>query len=132
MSAPLGLLDTSFFIAIEVGRRYREDLLPDQGVVSVITLGELHTALHTAPSPESLMARIATFEAATGFQALPVTAATARHWGRLRAAAKTLGQARVNDLWIAATALEHGLPVVTQDQAFTVLRAVGGPNAIVI
>ncbi|MDR0594626.1 MAG: PIN domain-containing protein [Bifidobacteriaceae bacterium] len=132
MSAPLGLLDTSFFIARETGRAYREELLPEQGVISTITLGELHTALHTAPTPEALVRRIATFETATAFQALPVTSATARHWGRLRAAARTIGQARVNDLWIAATALEHGISVVTQDRAFRALEALGGPPVIEI
>ena len=42
---------------------------------------------------------------------LPVDAATARRWGRLSAA---LGN-RDADLLIAATALEHGLTVVTRN-----------------
>jgi predicted nucleic acid-binding protein len=32
----------------------------------------------------------------------------------------------VNDLWIAATALAHGLPVVTQDDDFSPVEGVAG------
>ena len=46
-----------------------------------------------------------------GERILPVDVATARRWGRLSA---TLGQDSA-DLLIAATALEHGLTVVTRN-----------------
>ena len=46
-----------------------------------------------------------------GERVLPVDTATARRWGRLSA---TLGQDSA-DLLIAATALEHGLTVVTRN-----------------
>ena len=46
-----------------------------------------------------------------GDRVLPVDLATARRWGRLSA---TLGYERA-DLLIAATALEHGLTVVTRN-----------------
>ena len=46
-----------------------------------------------------------------GERVLPVDIATARRWGRLSA---TLGHEGA-DLLIAATALEHGLPVVTRN-----------------
>ena len=46
-----------------------------------------------------------------GERVLPVDSATARRWGRLSA---TLGHEGA-DLLIAATALEHGLTVVTRN-----------------
>jgi len=128
----LAIADTSFFIAFETGRRVDEELLPDEALVSVITLGELHTALHTAQSPEALTRRLATFETASAFETLGITAATARYWGQLRAAARSIGQARVNDLWIAATALEHELPVLTQDEGFARIADIGGPQVILL
>jgi predicted nucleic acid-binding protein len=128
----LGLVDTSFFIAMETGRPVRVELLPDEALISVITLGELHTALHTAPSPAALTRRLRTFELASRFEALVITSSTARLWGQLRAAARSLGQARVNDLWIAATGLEHELTVFTQDEGFTHLAAIGGPPVVLL
>ncbi len=50
---------------------------------------------------------------------LPVDTAVADEWPRLRRLLATAGRrVAVNDTWIAATALAHGVPVVTQDRAF--------------
>ena len=46
------------------------------------------------------------------------------------AEARSLSQSRINDLWIAASALALGVPVITQDVSFVRLAAVGGPPVI--
>ena len=38
--------------------------------------------------------------------------------------------AKVNDLWIAAVAAANGMDVVSQDDDFDAIEAVGGPSVI--
>lgn len=53
---------------------------------------------------------------------LPVTAATADTYARLRFDMKRAGTPiPQNDLWIAATCVEHGLPLATADAHFSVV-----------
>jgi len=50
----------------------------------------------------------------------PVSPATAGHCGRLKDLLARAGTpVPENDLWIAAVALEHGLPVATRDAHFS-------------
>ena len=51
----------------------------------------------------------------------------ARSWALLRVhLAKNKRRLNVNDLWIAATALPHDIPVVTQDDDFGPVDTVAG------
>jgi predicted nucleic acid-binding protein len=53
------------------------------------------------------------------FRILPVTARTTPHYAALRLALQERGQPiPANDLWIAALAREHRLPIVTRDPHF--------------
>lgn len=114
-----GLLDTSIFIASEAGRRIDESVLPDEGAVSAITIGELHVGVLAARDVDTRARRLATLEAVADVETLPVDAAVAAGWALLRMHLAESGRrVNVNDLWIAATALVHGLPVVTQDEDF--------------
>jgi predicted nucleic acid-binding protein len=38
----------------------------------------------------------------------------------------------INDLWIAAIAAAHWMPVVRQDNDFAALEAIGGPEIITV
>ena len=50
---------------------------------------------------------------------ITVTAEVAEAWAGLRLALREAGaRLPINDSWIAATALAHDLPVVTQDRDF--------------
>jgi predicted nucleic acid-binding protein len=50
---------------------------------------------------------------------LPVDRAVAAAWAQLRRALRDRKRTMpVNDSWIAATAMAHGLPVVTQDEDY--------------
>jgi predicted nucleic acid-binding protein len=54
-----------------------------------------------------------------GFDILPVTDETARAYATLRVALKQSGRPiPANDAWIAALALQHGLPILSRDQHF--------------
>lgn len=133
MMAERGLLDTSVMIAVETGRPVDYGAMPLQQFVCSISLGELHLGIHTAPNAESRSARIGTLEAMAGLVALPVNAAAAAHWGRLRYRLREEGRRiNVNDLWIAAVALAHGMPVITQDEDFTILSDLDGPAVVMV
>ncbi|MBB5632677.1 putative nucleic acid-binding protein [Cryobacterium mesophilum] len=133
MTPERGLLDTSVMIAVETGRSVDYGAVPLQQFVCAISLGELYFGVHSAPTAETRAARIGTLESIASLTALPVNAAAAAHWGRLRLRLKEEGRRiNVNDLWIAAVALAHGMPVITQDEDFTILSDLGGPDVIMV
>ena len=108
------LVDTSVYIAGEHGRRRLTDA-PAQPVVSVITVAELTAGVLTAPDQHSRVIRQATLDLALRTAPLPVDRPVAEAWAELRRALRDRKRTMpVNDSWIAATAMAHGLPVVTQ------------------
>jgi len=131
VSARPALLDTSVLIARETGRRLDVDALPEQTAVSVVTLGELHAGVLAARDTATRARRLATLQAASAVEALPVTAEAARRWAELRVRLAEQGRrAKVNDLWIAAVAIANGMDVLTQDEDFDVIEHAGGPPVI--
>lgn len=114
-----GLLDTSVFIAAESGRSLRTSLLPLESAISAITLGELHVGVLAARDTATRARRLETLEGVADVEALPVDTAVAAQWGRLRVLLADHGRRlNVNDLWIAATAVVHDVPLFTQDDDF--------------
>lgn len=127
MSVSRGVLDTSVFIAAESGRRLDEDALPDLSAVCVVTLAELRAGVLAASGTAVRAQRLATLDAAVEVETLAVDAAVAVQWARLRVHLAESGRkAGVNDLWIAATAVAHGLPVISQDADFDALVGADG------
>ncbi|HXR41165.1 MAG TPA: PIN domain-containing protein [Acidothermaceae bacterium] len=126
-----GLLDTSVLIASGSGRPLDNAALPDEAFISVITVAELHAGVLAAPDTPTRSRRLATLDAAAVWEPLPVDAAAAAQWASLRVRLAEAGRrAKVNDLWIAAIAAANNLPVVTQDDDFDPIEAVGGPPVI--
>lgn len=122
---PAGLLDTSVFIAREGGRSLGQ--LPERVAVSVVTIGELQLGVLSATDAARRARRADTLALARSADPLPVTEATMVAWAELVAAARDAGLQRtvkLTDALIAATAVEHGLPVVTQDDDFDAIARV--------
>ena len=84
MTATLGLLDTSVFIASETGRPLDQAHLPAEIAVSVITIAELLAGVHAAHDTETRARRLATLDSVSTLSALPVNEAAAREWARMR------------------------------------------------
>jgi len=125
------MLDTSVLIARETWRRIDADSVPEQTAVSVVTLAELHAGVLSATDTTTRARRLATLDAVSVVEALPVTAEVARQWAVLRVRLAEEGRsAKVNDLWIAAVAAANGMDVVSQDGDFDAIEAVGGPSVI--
>ena len=87
--------------------------------VSAVTLGELRLGVLQAQNPETASRRLSTYQLAQQFEALTVDEAVSEAWAllisRLRAAGR---KAPINDSWIAATAIAHRVPIVTQDSDY--------------
>lgn len=114
-----GLLDTSVFIARESERPLGS--LPDRVAVSVVTIGELELGVLAAVDDDVLARRADTLALARQSDPIPVTEAVMSEWARLVVACRRAGvhrTVRLTDALIAATAVVHGLPVVTQDEDF--------------
>ncbi len=112
------IVDTSVLIAAETGRRLRVDALPQRLGVSVITIGELRAGVLAAPNLAAREARLATLTALR-LTPLAVDNDVVGAWAHLRVLLRDAGlRMEVNDSWIAATALRHGVPVVTQDDGY--------------
>ncbi|MGV0838326.1 PIN domain-containing protein [Mycolicibacterium thermoresistibile] len=114
-----GLLDTSVFIARESGRAIAQ--LPRRVALSVVTIGELQLGVLNARDTATRSRRAGTLALARAADPIPIGEAVMVSWARLVAECRAAGVQRavkLTDALIAATAIEHGLPVVTQDTDF--------------
>lgn len=101
-------------------------LLPETLLISVITLAELEAGVLAARTVESRSARLRTLSFVAQFDPLPIDQRVASHWARLRVELHRAGRSvGVNDLWLAATALAHDLPIATQDSDFDAFGDLG-------
>ena len=119
-----GLLDTSIFIAREDGRPLGE--LPAKVAVSAVTIGELQLGILSADDDDVRARRADTLALARAADPIPISEAIMVSWARLVADCRRAGIQRtvkLMDALIAATAVEHGLPVVTQDADYEKIAA---------
>ncbi len=127
-----GLLDTSVFIARETARPLGR--LPDRVAVSVVTIGELELGVLAAEEETTLARRADTLALARESDPIPVSEAVMSAWARLVVDCRRAGvhrTVRLTDALIAATAVVHGLPVVTQDEDFDRIAAAHSPLRVV-
>lgn len=116
---PAGLLDTSVFIAREVARPLGP--LPERVRLSVVTVGELELGVLAARDTQVRSRRADTLRLARAAQPVPVSESIMGAWARLVADCRAAGVHRtvkLLDALIAATAIDLGLPVVTQDDDY--------------
>jgi tRNA(fMet)-specific endonuclease VapC len=110
-----GLLDTSTLILL--GRIRDPSVLPDEPVISAITLAELSVGPLVATTEREREARQAHLQQAEAdFDPLPYDVEAARAFGRVAASLHRSGrkiEARAHDAQIAATAIAHGLTLYT-------------------
>lgn len=126
-TAGRGLLDTSVFIATESGRTVSADALPAESAVSVVTVAELQAGVLAAATTTARTRRLATLGVVADIEVLNIDEVVALEWARIRVGLAEAGRRlNVNDTWIAATALAHGLAVITQDDDFEQLTELTG------
>ena len=121
-----GLFDTSIFIAQETGRRIDRTHVPPTSLISIITIGELRSGVLSASDVITRANRLETLTTALALDPLPIDLVVASKWARLRSLLADEGlHMGINDSWIAATAMSHDMPVVTQDTGFPDLEGLG-------
>lgn len=110
-----GILDTSTVFML--GRLDDPAALPDEPLITAVTLAELTVGPLVATTDQQRAARQAHLQQAeSDFDALPFDASAARAFGRVAASLRQSGRkttARSYDAMIAATALANALPVYT-------------------
>jgi len=118
------IADTSVFVAREAGRPLQD--LPDEIAVSVITAAELELGVLRATDATVRARRLATLSSVRSvYPLLPIDDATASCFARLADEQLRAGRKpRRHDTWIAATALRHGVAVLTQDADFSAFASV--------
>lgn len=119
------LADTSVFIGLEAARFDPEQFADFEWGVSVITLGELRLGVLQARDPEAAARRLSTYQLAQQFEPLEIDEAVSEAWALLISRLRTEGRkAPINDSWIAATAISHGVPLVTQDTDYDAMPGI--------
>jgi tRNA(fMet)-specific endonuclease VapC len=90
----------------------------EERAISVITVSELLHGVHRATRAQRARRSAFVEHLLAGFEPVPITETVARvHaevWADLSRRGQRIG---AHDLWIAATALAHGLGVATRDRA---------------
>lgn len=108
-----GMLDTSTVILL--GRIDDPTTLPDEAVISAITLAELSVGPHVATDDDERTARQAHLQQAeSDFDVLAFDDESARAFGTVAASLRASGRkpaARAYDALIAASAIANGLPL---------------------
>ncbi|HEY4004192.1 MAG TPA: type II toxin-antitoxin system VapC family toxin [Pseudonocardia sp.] len=125
------LLDTSVLIGAESGRPMDLPRIPGDGLLSVVSLAELHAGVLAADDIDIRAQRLTTLNGVNDIELIGIDEPTALMWARMRVhLARSGRRLNVNDLWIAASAASRGLPVMTQDNDFAALEGVGGLQVI--
>lgn len=113
------LLDSTVVVALLRSNPGIEQRLAaaDEVYLPATALGELRFGAETSARSTENLANVESFAAACVH--LPVDADTARFYGSLKAGLRKKGRLIPdNDLWIAASAFQHGVTLATQDDHF--------------
>ena len=119
MRARRALAGTSVFIGLEAARFDAGRFADFEWGISAITLGELRLGVLQARDPEIASRRLSAYQLAQRLEALTVDEAVSEAWALLVSRLRAEGRkVPVNGSWIAATAIAHQVPIVTQDSDY--------------
>jgi predicted nucleic acid-binding protein len=114
------IFDTSIWVGLASGQMSGEAVLKAAGdepvYISAISLGELSFGVESCSDPAARIQRMRSLRSLEQRPVLDVTSQTASAFGILAAYMKQSGRSprtRVNDLWIAAQAMENDSSLLT-------------------
>lgn len=115
------LIDTSVFVAVERGRLQLAELIRPEAryALSVVTAAELLHGVHRASGAIAAQRSAFVEGLLAGFGMMPIDLIVGRAHATASAELARRGTpVDANDLWIAATAIAHGLEVLALDGDF--------------
>lgn len=115
------LLDTNAYVAFKRGRPEALTILQRASTISVnsVLLGELLSGFAAGARREINRKELGAFLASPRVTVLPVELRTAEQYASIYLALRNAGTAiPTNDMWIAATAMQHGLALFSYDKHF--------------
>ena len=115
------LLDTSAYSALYRGDTAVLAVLQRSELVGipVVVLGELHSGFRQGKRRTENEAQLAKFLERPSIRVLDITVDTAVHYAEVDVYLRKKGRPIPrNDVWIAASAFEHGLELLTLDEHF--------------
>jgi tRNA(fMet)-specific endonuclease VapC len=118
------LLDTNAYGAFIAGMPEVVETLAraDRVLLCSTVIGELLAGFAAGTRQAQNRAELAEFMATPRLEVVPATAQTAESYALIYAALRKKGKPiPTNDLWIAASALEHGAALLTLDAHFNVV-----------
>ena len=119
------LADTSVFAGLEAERLDAARFATFEWGISVVTLGELRLGVLRAADADIAARKLSTYQVAQRFEAFAITEQVSDAWALLIARMKAAGRKLpIKNSWIAATAVAHGIPVVTQDADYDAMPGV--------
>ena len=127
MGVNAGLLDTSAYSALFSGHRRLADIAEelDRLFLSPVVLGELRAGFLKGAHRAANESRLESFLGKPGVAVMPLVEATAHRYAVIMDALRREGTpVPTNDVWIAASAMEHGLKVLTLDKHFLEIRQI--------
>lgn len=127
------LVDTNAYAAFKRGEPEAVDILRQAELigVSAVMLGELLSGFASGRRDAQNRRELKMFLDSSRVRLLPVDESTAEFYARAYLTLKRKGTPiPTNDLWIAATALQHGLAIFSYDQHFQAVDGVIAGNRL--
>ena len=121
------MVDTSAYSAFMRGERSAVDAVrhAPRLLMPATVLGELHAGFECGTRPEVNRQQLAAWLSSRRVDTVSTGHDTARRYGLIYADLRRRGQPMgANDLWIAASAMEHGAELLTCDSDFLFLSQV--------
>jgi predicted nucleic acid-binding protein len=116
------LLDTNAYSALKKGNADAIEVVQvaENMAISVVVLGELLAGFRIGSRLKANVQELQELLALPGVYVLPIESATADHYASIYEELRRVGRPiPTNDIWIAATALQHRLTLFTYDDHFS-------------
>ena len=127
MEIDVVMLDTNAYAAFKRGSKDVVELLVASRsiIVNAIVLGELVGGFAAGSRQAANVSELREFPSLAQVKVVPITAMTADVYGELYASLRAAGTpVPTNDMWIAASAVELDVPLVTDDRHFQMIPRV--------
>lgn len=129
------IIDTNVYSAADMGSPIAITSMKSASTIElpVVVIGELVSGFMGGNKHSKNQKQLDKFLAEEGVKVLDITSLTAMHYANLTVIARKNGRALANnDIWIAALALEHDLPLATFDKDFVVFEEYFGDKLILL